>query len=106
MRRALILLALVAGLGLALAVGFGVEDARQAALLDARIHAADTRVSLLIRDERQLVRDGAPEDRYVQLHREEEEAWKHLQTLRTERWRRQQSWHVRLLREFRRRTGW
>jgi hypothetical protein len=106
MRRALILLALVAGLGLVLAAGFGVEDARQSALLDARIHAADTRVSLLIRSEHQLVRDGAAEDRYVQLGREEEEAWNDLQTLRTERWRRQQAWHVRLLREFRHRTGW
>jgi hypothetical protein len=90
----------------ALLVWLAAEDAHQAALLDARVRAAEDRVAQTSRRSRQLVRDGAPEEEVVQACQEDIEALQEMKTLRTERWCRQQSWHARLAREARRRTGW
>jgi hypothetical protein len=83
-----------------------VEDARQAALLDARVRDAENRVEQTLRRERRLIRDGAPGEQIIQAQLEEQEAWKELERLRTEQWRRRQPWHARLRQEVRRRTGW
>jgi hypothetical protein len=90
----------------ALLVWLAAEDAHQAALLDARIRAAEDRVARTSRRSRQLVRDGAPEEEVVQACQEDIEALQEMKTLRTERWRRRQTLPARLLAEIHRRTGW
>jgi hypothetical protein len=105
-RRKWLILALCVVLGLVVVVWFAVQDARQAALLDARARDAENRVEQTLRRERRLIRDGAPSDQIMQAHLEEQDAWKELDRLRTEQSRRRQTWHARLLGEVRRRTGW
>jgi uncharacterized protein YdbL (DUF1318 family) len=106
-QRKWLILALCAGLALvALLVWLGVEDARQAALLEARTKQGHGRVGELAERYYRLVREGAPSDEVYQAVLAIEEAQQDLEVLETERYRRQQSWHARLLREVRRRTGW
>jgi hypothetical protein len=81
------------------------KDARQSALLDARVRAADDRVEQALHRRGRLVRDGAPRREVAQAYQEEDEAWEEYQTLRTEQEQRQQPWHSRLREEVRRRTG-
>jgi hypothetical protein len=90
----------------ALLVWLGAEDARQAALLDDRIEQEYARVNDLEDRELRLVTEGAPAEEVRQAARAIEEAEQDLVALQKERIRRHQTWHARLLREVRRRTGW
>src|SRR5262249_4493734 len=90
----------------ALLVWLGVEDARQATLLEIQKLQA---VSRGLRAETQLerlTRDGATEEEVAESAQEADEAWADVERLSREQARRQQSWHARLVREVRRRTGW
>ena len=103
-------LAVFLGLGLAFVAWLEVEDARQAATLDARIQNAAKRV-IQIDDQRlRLVQNGAPAGEVAQASREVSEARAELKTLRDEKQRqeegRKEPWHTRLRREVRRRIGW
>jgi hypothetical protein len=102
-KKWLLIMALCFGLGLVLVVGFAAEDARQAGLLDTRIEQGCTRVEELEDRQLRLVTEGAPADEVNQAARAVAEAEKDLVALDKER---RQSWHARLLREVRRRTGW
>ena len=90
----------------ALLVRFAAEDARQAALLDARVQDAENRFEGTLRRELRLFQDGAPAEQTRQAYRDANEACKELDRLRTEQWRRRQTWHARLRGEVKRRTGW
>jgi hypothetical protein len=90
----------------ALLVGFAAEDARQAALLDARVRDAEERYMQTSDHTGGLHQNGAPLEELYQADWEEHEARMRLQALLDERDQRQQSWHARLRREVRRRTGW
>jgi hypothetical protein len=104
--RKWLVLPLCAGLAVvALLVWFTVDDARQAALLNARVRDAENRFEETLRRELRLFQDGAPVEQTTQAYREANEACKELDRLRTEQWRRRQTWHARLLDEARRRTG-
>jgi hypothetical protein len=74
----------------ALLVWFGVEDARQAALLDGRIEEAAARVRRLEGREPELLIGGAPVEDVMTAHIEEVKARAELQTLRQEQERRRQ----------------
>jgi hypothetical protein len=91
---------------LALLVWLGVEDARQAALLDARVREAEGRVQQTASRIFRFVQDGGPEEEVVQAFHENIEAWEELQTLRAEQSQRPEPWYARLRQEVRRRTGW
>jgi hypothetical protein len=111
-RRKWLILPLGAALAALAVVAFlvwlGVEDARQAALLDARVREADFRVMQAHDRYGRLRQDKAPAEEVRQAEREWVGAENELVHLRFEREQRQrqQSWHARLLREVRRRTGW
>jgi hypothetical protein len=105
-RKWLFTLAVCVGLGLALAAWLGVEDSRRATLLEIQtLHAANRALRAETRQER-LARDGAPEEEVREAVQETDEAWAEYAGLNRERARRQQSWHARLVREVKRRTGW
>ena len=106
MRKWLLMLALVVGLGTAVIVWLGVEDAWQAALLDARVRAASDRYEMLLHSEFALGSYGAPRNEVTQAHIERVEAGAEALALRDEQLRREESWHARLGSEIRRRTGW
>jgi hypothetical protein len=98
--------ALVAGFGLAFPVGFAVEDAREAATLDARIQDAKGRARETLGREEWLVRCNAPDEGVLQAQWERREADMEVESLCREQWRREDSWHARLLAGVRRHTGW
>jgi hypothetical protein len=85
-------------------------NARQEALLGARLLEADSRARQTFDRVDQLRQDGAPAEEVHQAELEYQRAAVELLALRVEidierrRW--QDSWHARLLREVRRRTGW
>jgi hypothetical protein len=89
-----------------LLVWFAAEDARQAALLDARVQAAEVRVYQTESRMFRLIQDGAPVEEVVQAYQENKEAWEELRALRGERYWRRRPWHRRVLGEVRFRTGW
>jgi hypothetical protein len=110
-----LILAVCAGLAtlavVALLVWCVAEDARQAALLDARVREADframqafDRVIVCRRWYSRAHTTSAEEVHQAEL--EYQRASTELDSLKVERARRQQSWHARLLHEVRRRTGW
>jgi hypothetical protein len=106
-RKKWLILTLGAGRALvALLVGLAAEDARQAALLDDRIEQGYARVDKLADRQLRLVTEGAPAEEVHQAALAIEEAEQDLLDLQKERHRRRQTWHARLLREARRRTGW
>jgi hypothetical protein len=106
-RKWLLALPLCVGLALvALLVWFGVEDAGQAALLDAREQEASARLDDLKARARQVVRAGAPEDDLTQTRVLIQETRLELEAIRVEQERRRRSWDRRLLWEIRRRVGW
>jgi cell division septum initiation protein DivIVA len=87
-------------------VSLGVEDARQADLLEIqRLQAASRALRAEARQER-LARDGATEEEFRQPVQEADEAWADVERLSREQLRRRNTWHARLLSEVRRRTGW
>jgi hypothetical protein len=90
----------------ALLVWFAAEDARQAALLDARIREAQERASQASVRVNQLDQDGAPAEELLQAVLERQQALEVATRLFYEQAQRQQSWHARLRQEVRRRTGW
>jgi uncharacterized protein HemX len=106
MRKWLLALAVCVGLGLVVVVWLAAEDARQADLLDDRIEQGYARVDELEDRELRLVTEGAPAEEVHQAALAIEEAQQDLAALQKERHRRRQTWHARLLREARRRTGW
>jgi hypothetical protein len=102
----LLILAVCVGLGLVVVVWLGVDDARQTALLDARVqHARIRALGLQGRWER-LMQDGAPEEEVVQAARDADRAWEEAEPLCEEQREREKSWPARLRWEVRRRTGW
>jgi hypothetical protein len=106
-RKKWLILALGAALAVvAILVWLGAEDARQAALLDAREREAEIRVARAFARVKVLAIDGAPAEEVGQADLEARRALAELAPLRAEQARRQESWHARLLREARRRTGW
>jgi hypothetical protein len=106
-RKKWLILALVGAFAaVALLVWLGVQDARQEALLDSRVREAENRFEETLRRELRLFQDGAPVEQTTPAYREANEVCKELDTLRTEQWRRGQSWPARLRQEVRRRTGW
>jgi hypothetical protein len=105
--RKWLILPVCAGLAVvALLVWSGVEDARQAALLDARFQHAQSRALNLDGRLERLRQDRAPAWEVEEAERDSHEAWKEAVTLAREEWRREESWHARLLAEVQRRTGW
>jgi hypothetical protein len=113
-KKWLLTFVLCVGFGLLLLAWLATEDARQAALLDIRVLEAENRAlrlrsRLLWESQQEGIRpieSRVPEWNREQAAREIDEAWEEFQTLRLEQQRRQDSWHVRLRREVRRRTGW
>jgi hypothetical protein len=102
-----LILALCAGLALlALLVWLAVDDARQAALLDARIRQVQERALQASARVNQLPQDGAPAEEVLPPFEERQRALTELLELHVEQAERRQSWHARLLAEVRRRTGW
>jgi hypothetical protein len=106
MRKWLILPVCAGPALVALLVWSGVEDARQGALLDARIEEAEARVRRLEDRKHAILLDGAPAGEVAPAYIDEVRARAELATLRQEQERRRQPWHARLVREIRRRTGW
>ena len=110
MRRKWFILPLGAALAtlavVALLVWLAAEDARQAALLDARVREAQERAWQASVRASQLDQDGAPAEEVRQAGVERQRALTELLEALIEKAERQQSWHVRLRREVRRRTGW
>jgi hypothetical protein len=90
----------------ALLAWFAAEDARQAALLDARVGEARERAEQALDLMNQLEQNRAPAAEVRRADEEYREALTEIKSLSVERARRQQSWPARLLREARRRTGW
>jgi hypothetical protein len=108
-RKKWLILALCATLAVVVfLVWSAAEDARQAALLDARVRQAEDRVTQAHDRFGRLYQDKAPAEEVHQAEREWVWAEHELVHLRIERKQRQQeaSWHARLLREVRRRAGW
>jgi hypothetical protein len=106
-RKKWLIVALGAGLAMvALLVWLGVEDARQAALLDAREREAEIRFARATDRLKCLVGDGAPAEEVRQADLEVYRAWGEQEMLINKQEQRWQSWHARLLAEVRRRTGW
>jgi flagellar basal body-associated protein FliL len=105
-RNWLFVLAVVAALGLDLVAWFAVEDERQAAHLNARVHEAYDRTDRLQDRTTRLVHRGAPTDEVVQARLEAQEADNELRALLAEQGQREQSWPARVRQEVRRRTGW
>jgi hypothetical protein len=102
-KKWLLTLAVCVGLGLALVVGLGVDDAWQAARLEARTRDAEEWARQTSERSRLLHQNGAPLEELFQADQEEREARVRLQALREKQpW---ESWHARLLGEVRRRTG-
>jgi hypothetical protein len=103
-RKWLLILAVCVGLGLILLVRLAAEDARQAALLDARVREAENRfwMSHVVR----RASDGATAEELRHDQQEALEAMDEYFALRAEQAQRQQSWHARLRWEVKRRTGW
>jgi hypothetical protein len=102
-----LILPVCAGLALmALVVWLGAEDARQAALLDAREREAEIRFARATDRFKCLVGDGAPAEEVRQADLEVYRAWGEQEMLIDKQEQRWQSWPARLLREVRRRTGW
>jgi hypothetical protein len=114
-RKRLLALPVCAGLALvALLVWFTADDARQAAILDARVRQAEARVNETEDLIWEAVRRDAPRDEQeVELMKADVyrarmvavEAQREYQALVQEQRRRQQSWPARLRREIRRRLG-
>jgi hypothetical protein len=109
MRKWLLLLAVFITLGTAVIVWLGVEDARQADLLDAQVRRASDRLNQaddrFLRAHARMVVEGDADD-LLRAEAEQAEAGYALQALTMEQYLRQQTWHARLLREARRRAGW
>jgi hypothetical protein len=105
-RKWLHTLALIVGLGLTLVVGLGVEDARQAAWLDAREEEAADRFVRALSRQNWLDHHGAPAEEVRPADLEVGQASRDFKVLWAEQERRNNSWHARLFREVRRRTGW
>jgi hypothetical protein len=112
-----LVLTLVAALAtlavVALLVWCVAKDARQAALLDARVQQAEDRVTQARDRYGRLRQDKAPAEEVRQAEREWVGAEAELDLLRFEREqrrreeeRRHQSWPARLRQEVKRRTGW
>jgi hypothetical protein len=74
-RKWLLVMALSVGLGLILLVWLGMEDAREAALLDARVQDAEDRFGQAFDRRCRLIRNGAPEWEIMQARVEEGHAW-------------------------------
>jgi hypothetical protein len=102
-RKWLLVLAGVFGLGTAVIVWLGVGDARQAALLDARVREAEGRAHGAEERERSLLRGGAPAEEVAQAHAEERQAQAEVETLMRERRRLEVSSGAHLLRKV---FGW
>jgi hypothetical protein len=109
-RRKWLILPLGAALATLAVVAFlawlAAEDARQAALLEAREREAKDRMEQALARDRRLRGEGAPTEEVLRADWEAGEAWEELLTLRDEQARRKQSWPARLRQEVRRRTGW
>jgi hypothetical protein len=105
-KKWLLLLAAVVGLGTMLVAWFAVEDARQVELLNAREVEADMRAEQAFDRAERLVQDGAPAGEIRQADVERERALAESALLRLELGQRQLSWYARLRAEVRRRTGW
>jgi hypothetical protein len=90
----------------ALLVWLGVEDARQANLLEIqRLHAANRALRAEARQER-FIRDETTDEELGQAVQEADQAWAEVERLSREQARRQQSWPSRLVRAVRHHTGW
>jgi len=105
MRKWLLTLAVCVGLGLVTVVWLGVDDARQAALLDARAREAEDRFYQALAWKVRLIEDDAPEAQVFQAELESRRAIVEIAGLCRERQRREHSWPARLRQEIRRRTG-
>jgi cell division protein FtsB len=105
--RKWLILALCAALALVVVLAwFAAEDARQAALLDARIEQGYARVEELEDRQLRLVSEGAPAEEVSRAALAVLKAEQDVVALEKERHWRRQPWHARLRREVRRHTGW
>jgi hypothetical protein len=106
-KRKWLILTLCAALAVAaLLIWLAVEDARQAALLDASEREAELRAGRAFARVQVLTRDGAPAEEVRQAELEWHRAAGEFSMLHQEQARRSQPWHARLRDEVRRRTGW
>ena len=90
----------------ALLAWFAAEDARQAALLDARFQDARSRSSALVYRLQRLRDEGEPTEEFWRTARELREACKAADALSREKRRREESGPARLYYEVCRRAGW
>jgi hypothetical protein len=90
----------------ALLVWFAAEEARQAALLDAREREAESRTMRAYHRTERLIQDEAPGEKINQAFQESSKASQEWASLRDEQERRKESWPARLRREVRSSTGW
>jgi hypothetical protein len=92
-------------LALNVVVWLAAEDARQAALLDAREQEVTDRLMQALSRQDRLDQDGEPTEEVRRANGEVQQASRELTSLWAEQAWRREPWHARLIREVRRRTG-